>query len=159
MKKETLLLGAVGLLVALNLATLGFMALNRPPHPPRGGPRQADRLIVETLGLDEAQRARFNVLKREHRAHINALDAAYAETSAAYFQQLNGPALPARKDSLERELGRIQSQKAAVTLAHFEQLKALCTPEQRSRFAAFVPDLLRLLLPGEKKGPPPEGRP
>lgn len=159
MKKETLLLWAVGLLVALNLATLGFMVWNRPHHPPRGGPRQVDRLIVETLGLDAAQRARFDVLKREHREQIVQLDAAYAEVSTAYFRQLSGAVLTTRKDSLERELGRIQAQKAAVTLAHFEQLKALCMPQQQARFAELVPDLLRLVLPDEKKGPPPEGRP
>ncbi len=159
MRKETLLWLAIGLLAVLNFATLGFLVLHRPPHPSGGGPRQADRLIVETLGLGEAQRARFGVLKRQHHDQISQLDAAYAETSAAYFQHLNDSLPPARKDSLERELGRIQARKAAVTFAHFEQLKALCTAEQRPRFAALVPELLRLILPDEKKAPPPEGKP
>jgi hypothetical protein len=158
MKKETLLLYTVGLLVALNLATLGFLVWHRPPRPPRSDPRRADRLIVETLGLDDAQRARFGALKGEHHAQILHLDAAYARTSEAYFRLLDGPAQPARKDSLERELGRLQAQKAVVTYAHFQALKALCTPAQRPRFAALVPELLRLILPDEKKGPPPEGR-
>ena len=138
MKKQTLLLWLVGLLVVLNLATLGFLVWRRPPH---GGPRQADRLIVETLGLDAAQRARFEVLKRGHHEQIVGLDAAYARTSAAYFRLLDGEATATQKDSLEQELGRIQARKAAVTFAHFEDLK-----------------LLRLIVPNEKKMPPPEGR-
>ncbi|MCY7352540.1 MAG: hypothetical protein LH606_18095 [Cytophagaceae bacterium] len=158
MKKETLLLWAVGLLALLNLATLGFMVLNRPHRPPHEGPRRADRLIVETLGLDAAQRQQFDRLKREHHQAVTRLEATYAETSAQYFHLLDGPALPARRDSLERVLGSIQAQKAAVTFAHFEDLKALCTAEQRPRFAALVPELLRLILPAEKKGPPPEGK-
>lgn len=159
MKKETLLLLLVGVLVLLNLGTLGYLTLRRPPHPPHGGPHQVDRLIVETLRLNPAQQREFENLKREHREQIRRLDAAYAEASEQYFRLLDGPRDPARNDSLEAKMGRIQAQKAAVTFRHFSQLKALCDAEQRPRFAALVPELLRFLLPSEKKLPPPEGKP
>ncbi len=159
MKKETLLLLLVGVLVVLNLATLGYLTLRRPPRHPTGGPRQVDRLIVETLRLNPAQERQFEGLKREHRAQIRRLDEAYAEASEQYFRLLDGPGDAARNDSLEAALGRIQAQKAAVTFRHFRQLKALCDAEQRPRFTALVPELLRFLLPAEKKLPPPEGKP
>jgi len=158
MKKETLLLLLVGVLVLLNLATLGYLTLRRPPRGPYGGPRQIDRLIVETLRLNPAQQRQFESLKREHRGQIRRLDEEYAQVSEQYFRLLDDPTTTG-KASLETRLGRIQAQKAAVTFQHFSQLKGLCTEEQRPRFAALVPELLRFLLPEEKKLPPPEGKP
>ena len=125
MKKETLLLLLVGVLVVLNLATLGYLTLRRPPRHPNGEPRQVDRLIVETLHLNPAQQRQFEGLKREHRERINQLNEAYAQASGRYFRLINDPPDAARKDSLENTLGQIQAQKAAITFRHFSQLKAL----------------------------------
>ena len=147
MKKETLLTTAVIALLLLNFGTLGFLLLRRPPHPPGEGPGPLDRHIVEQLRLDAAQARQFETLKQAHHEHILASDKAYRDALRNYFDLLRNDSVPiAQRDSLQAVLTRIQDERAAVTFQHFADLKALCTPEQKPRFEALLPELMQVIL-------------
>lgn len=155
MKRETLLTTAVIALLFLNFGTLGFLIFRRPPH--RAGPDRLDRHIVEQLQLDAAQRQQFETLKQAHHRQMLVNEQAYADALRNYFDLLRQDTLvAAKRDSLQGVLTRIQNERASVTFQHFADLKALCTPEQKPRFEALLPELMQVILP-RKEHPP--GRP
>ena len=159
MKRESLLTTLVVLLLVLNAGIITFLALHheRPPSP--GGPPHVDRLIIETLDFDENQKEKFNVLKREHHEQMMRIDGEYKNVLEQYFSLLNNDTVKqSEKDSLEREISRLQLSKATITMEHFRQLKALCKPGQAKRFNELIPELTKIILPHPHgDGPPHEG--
>lgn len=144
MKKETLLIVLVALLVVLNLGTLGFLLLgnSRHPHPPR-----PDKLIIERLELSQEQIVAFEALKKEHRSGINALNQQSKVLYQSYFAILkqDQPNL-AQADSIEQLLAQVQAQKDSVTFDHFIKLRALCQPQQKPLFDGLVDELGDILV-------------
>jgi protein CpxP len=154
MKKETLLTTAVIALLLLNFGTLGFLFFHRPPHPP--GAEQPGRRIVQHLQLDAAQQQKFEQLKSAHHEQMRTADRAYRDALEQYFALLKNDTVDiARRDSLQAVLTRIQQERASVTFQHFADLKALCTPQQRTRFDALLPDLMQVILPPRRDNRPP----
>lgn len=158
MKRETLLTTAVIALLLLNFGTLGFLLLRKPGHPPEG-PRRIDRQIVETLSLTDGQKQQFDQLKKAHHAQMLRSDQAYRSALENYFNQLkNDSVAPAVLDSLQAIALQIQRERSTITFQHFQELKALCTPEQRKAFDGLIPDLMNIILPQRPDGPPGRNR-
>jgi len=154
MKKEKLLVVAVILLFILNLGTLGFLFLHKPPKPPGLGPKQLDRLIVEKLSLNPDQKQAFDRLKKAHHEQMVQHDKDYKTALDNYFSLLkNETVLPAQQDSLQAVLLLIQRERTQITFQHFVDLKALCSPEQRRNFDALLPDLMQVILPKRENEP------
>lgn len=144
MKKESALKAAVVALLVLNLGTLGFL-FSRHKH---GRPMPFDKQIIETLKLDDTQQNTFKTLKNAHHEQMLASDRAYSDALKNYFGLLNRETVPpAVQDSLLRVLTSIQKDRAVATYAHFSDLKALCTPEQKKRFETLLPEVMGIILP------------
>ena len=157
MKKEKLLTLLVILLLLLNISIIIFFVFIGHERPPMGPPK-VDKLITETLNLDEKQIARFNTMKREHHHQMMQLDKQYVELLQQYFELLNVKQLEnSSKDSLENMVEKIQLQKAQITFRHFQELKSLCRPDQIERFQELIPELSKIILPHPPKSelPPP----
>lgn len=139
---------AVIALLVLNFGTLAFLFFRRPPHRPDSGPKQLDRHIVKHLQLDATQRQKFEQLKSAHHAQMLEYDQAYRDALEHYFALLKNDSIPpARHDSLQTVLNRIQQDRAVVTFRHFADLKALCSPEQKNNFNTLLPELMQVILP------------
>lgn len=154
MTRERLLLTLVVALVMLNGVVLFvFMTQgNRPGQPPH------DRVIIETLGLDDSQQRTFDVLKRDHRRQMDSVDRIFAGVLQDYFALLNEPAQP-KKDSLEQVIADLERARVRITHAHFNDLRSLCRPGQKEEFDRFLPELVKFILPPKKKHHRPEGFP
>ena len=152
MKKETLLTTAVIALLLLNLGTLGFLFFRPGPHPPGAKRPPLDRRIEKRLHLDAAQQQTFKQLKSAHQQQIQASDRAYRETMEQYFALLKNE-MPdtAQQDSLLGVLSQIQGNRTTMTFQHFQDLKALCKPNQKEEFAAMLPELMEVILPRPPK--------
>ncbi len=153
MKKETLLTWAVIGLLLLNFGTLGYLFFRRPPHPP--GSQSAHQLglrIAETLHFTPEQQQEFDKRKRAHHEHILQLDKNYADALGDYFALLKNDSLvSAQHDSLLTVLSNIQKERATITFLHFNDLKSMCTPEQRQHFDTLVPELMQVILPPKNR--------
>lgn len=160
-RKNRFLILTVGILVMLNLLTLGMLWMDRhrggePLAPAGGGAPLIDAFLKETLKLTPEQWGAFEPLKQEHRRQMDLLTPALRADKHALFGLLAQDTVSDAE--VKALLTRIAAQHRAidsVTYAHFRQVRALCTPEQRARFAAVAAELPRLLRPG---GPPREGR-
>ncbi len=154
MKKETLLTIAVIGLLLLNLSTLGFLLLRRPPHPDGpGGPQSPGKHLVEKLHFTPEQQGQFEQLKSAHHELMMESDRAYHDALKNYFDLLKSdPVDTIQSGALLARMNAIQETRVTATFKHFADLKALCTQEQKAYFDAFLPELIRVILP--KNGPP-----
>jgi Spy/CpxP family protein refolding chaperone len=157
MKRETLLTFAVAVLFLLNVGTIGFLYMNHvvrhiPPHhrPP------IDDLIIDGLELTDVQQDKFEELKHNHRTQMIALDKEYDAAVKQYFNLLKSDTIEmVSRDSFELRIGSIQIQRAKVTLAHFAELKSICTEAQKKKFDSIIPKLVQIMVPPRH----PAGRP
>lgn len=151
MKKLSALWLAIGILVVLNIAVLSFIFFHKPLQSPPHGLRAFDRLVIQTLELDEAQQQQFDEMKREHHEAIMQLDKDMKAPVEAYFSLLlTKDTSSVKKEELEQQMATIYKEKLRITYRHFEQLKAICRPEQQQHFDKLIPELMQVMQP-----PPP----
>lgn len=127
------------------------MGRNAPPRPP-----ELFQLITERLHFDEKQKKEFFMLRDQHRDAMNKLDADFEITLRNYLQLLSeeNPSV-AVQDSLENVIASIEKAKASATLSHFQQVKNVCTPDQKKNFDQLLPELMQVLMPPKKNNLPP----
>ena len=146
-RTKLLTLAVIGLLL-LNLFTIGYVALRSgpPPHPDQppgsGGPAA---LIIERLHLDARQQARYAELRDQHQQSLRSLNDEAVRLYGSYYGLLEADSLdPVRATALSQQLAQNQQAVAGVNLTHFQQLKALCRPNQQADFRRLVGDLAQL---------------
>lgn len=151
MKRETLLTLAVAALLVLNLGIMTYLFVSRRPsseqdeQPLKG--KKIDDLFITQLRLSEAQQEQFKSLKFEHRSAMQKRDAEYRSLVEQYFSLLRGTTLDTvRRDSLQKLLVSIHSQKVSNTFQHFIALKNICSPEQQFLFEQLIPELSHVLM-------------
>jgi periplasmic protein CpxP/Spy len=153
MKKERLMWAAIAGLLVLNLGTIGYV-MSGSGHPRGGGPW---RYVNSTLALSSHQQDLYLHMRDRHRTEMNRLTEEYRALLHPYLVLLADPAPDtARKAALEAQLAGIERLKVQITFAHFQELKAICTPEQQQRFPEMVPRLAEVLCgPTRPPQPPP----
>ncbi|MBS1902929.1 MAG: periplasmic heavy metal sensor [Bacteroidetes bacterium] len=162
MKRDTLLTIAIVVLLVLNIGTISYLFISRPHHMPppppppmgeRGPMMRPDELIRSTLGLSEAQDKQYAASIETHHSAMMKLDSEFRSAADRYFQMLRGNASQSDKDAALAAIGKAQSGKAEATYKHFEEIRALCTSEQQPKFDSIVPELTRMLLNQQPRGP------
>ncbi|CAN5123818.1 hypothetical protein BH09BAC3_BH09BAC3_30090 [soil metagenome] len=145
--KPRILVTIIIVLIVLNIATMSFMWLNRPPHEPgRGGARPAN-FLIEKVGFSPEQIETYHGLMEEHqRASTSINDSLrfYKSLTFSYLPQNNTAAV---KESVS-SVGRLQQQMEMNTFEHFVKVRALCTPEQAVKFDAVINEVLKMMVPG-----------
>lgn len=153
MSKERFLLIAVVFLLILNGGVIAYLIMGRnvPPRPP-----QLFKIITERLHFDERQKNEFFALRDMHRGSMDKLDAEFESTLRNYLNLLSEESPAVRvQDSLENVMASIEKLRASTTLQHFQQVKNVCSPEQKKEFDKLVPELMRVLMPPKNNNRPP----
>jgi hypothetical protein len=103
----------------------------------------------------------FNKLKSQHHQQMIDLDEAMKEPFNEYFGCLTTEGnITDAQGMLENRIDSLFRLKLKYTYQHFEQLKAICTPEQKSKFNLLVPQLMQVMQPPPPgRIPPPEEQP
>jgi protein CpxP len=154
MSKVTMLTLAVVGLLAVNLGLIAFLVLRKPgppPHERQDGPRN---VIIEKLGLTEAQTARYDQLITEHQAEIRRLNDEIRKTKNNLYATLASDS-ESREDFFISRLGALQRQVETAHYTHFMALKNLCTPDQKDKFNDLTTSLADYFAIGKR---PPMGR-
>lgn len=155
MKKERLFGAAIVGLLLLNLATIGYVVFGK--GRPREN-RETWRYVSTALELSPQQQGLYLQMRDEHRVAMKQFTEDYRTLLYRYLELLVSTTPDsARKATLETQMASVERQKLQVTFAHFESLKAICTPEQQRRFPEMVPRLAEVLCGPVR--PPREGPP
>ncbi len=140
MKRETLYVWIIALLVLVNAVQLGaFLFKPKPPKPPRQEQHQDFRgRAVEILNLSETQREQFYKLADKHGAEMEALNRKEKSLTAAYFDNPTELGLDA--------ILTIQSQKVTFTQEHFNEIESIITVKQKPDFEKFKKEAIQYII-------------
>ncbi|MCC7464691.1 MAG: periplasmic heavy metal sensor [Saprospiraceae bacterium] len=140
---------AVVTLLLLNVGTLTFLWVNRPPNPREAGPFQ---FLVRATGMDEAQQEVYDQLRMEHRATLETYRNQNKQVREAMFRlmatkEADAPEVQMLADSL----GALRAKEERFTYEHFRQVRALCRPDQLQRFDAAIEEAMQSMGPPDRR--------
>lgn len=160
-RTKLLTLAIIGLLL-LNFLTIGFLVVKsghivHPGHPP--GPPGAEEpatVIIRRLHFDEVQQTTYHQLVHEHQNQTRTLRDQSAQLFRDYYGLLESDAPDSAKaNALSQQIAMNQRKMAQLNFTHFQQIKALCRPDQQTDFKQLVSDLAKLF--GQQQRPPRPG--
>jgi protein CpxP len=136
---------AVLVLLLLNMGTLTFLWVNRPPDPREAGPFQ---FLVRATEMDEAQQETYHQLRMEHRNALETYRSQNRQLREAMFQLLaTREANSAEVQMLADSLGALRTKEELFTYEHFRQVRAICRPDQLQRFDAAIGEAVQSMGP------------
>jgi len=167
MVKDKFLYLLITALFVLNLCTLGYIVFERnniphgmnereheepldidPGKQEKNRPGRPDKLIIEKLKLNEEQIKQFEVMKKEHRIHINMLQDSSRVYHDEYFGLLkNSKTDTIKANTLLAKIAQNQIEIDKITYSHFEEIKAICDPTQKELFSSFIDGIARSFKP------------
>ncbi|WP_185716182.1 Spy/CpxP family protein refolding chaperone [Larkinella knui] len=126
-----MLIGIIIALVVLNAGLLTWMWLGSQRHHRDGDGRS---YLSKTLGFSEEQRAKYRAMRQRHFQTIRPLLDSMRQERKRFFGQVSDST---QTDAVLMQQARQMGEKTArldvLTLRHFQQVSALCTPEQRQK--------------------------
>jgi Spy/CpxP family protein refolding chaperone len=145
------------ILLIINIATLGFIYLQRPPHGFPPPPIDAGQYIAHELNFTGEQEEQFNILREENKSVIEELRKASKDFHDHFFDLLKThPSDSLLVLQMADSIVLNQKQIELATFSHFQKVRALCTPEQQKKFDEIIKDALRMMAPhGRRPGMPP----
>lgn len=129
-------------LLAVNIFLLWKMSGNG--IPPRDRPRNA---VIERLGFDEEQVKKYDVLIQEHRKRVKQYNDEFRQLKNALYGTLSAAEGKINTDSLVALMGMKQQEIEKLHYSHFQDIHALCTPEQEEKFQQLTGDIAAIFAP------------
>jgi hypothetical protein len=144
----------IGLLFA-NLLLVGYIISSRNQHHPDGthqgqhrGPRD---LIVKKLHFNEAQVTEYDKLIKWHRSEIDQANDQLMKLKNQLYSGLSTSESINSKDSLFVIIASVQKKIEQTHYKHFEDIKNLCTPDQKIYFEELTKEIAFLFAPPDRK--------
>ena len=134
---------AVGMML-INMALLAFFFYSKPGPPREEGPR---KLVIEKLRFDATQTKQYDQLIEQHRRDIQSGQDHLRDLKNELFQTLRSDKDSGKKDELISMIGEAQVAIEQIHYAHFEQLKAICKPDQIKAYDEMCDDIAKWFAP------------
>lgn len=145
------------ILLLVNVATIGFIWITKPPRP--SGNETAASFLSNELRLDSKQQEKLNDLQasfvdqREDLRHENK------ENFDLYFELLQNPKVDsASVKKAAKAIISIKEKEEIALFYHFQKVRALCNESQKQKFDEIIKEAARMMGPpprGDRQGPPP----
>ena len=140
---------AVLTLLLLNVGTLTFLWVNRPPDPREAGQFQ---FLVRATGMDDAQQAAYQQLRMEHRNALETYRNQNKQVREALFRLMaNKDADAPEVQMLADSLGALRAREEHFTYEHFRQVRAICRQDQLERFDAAIGEAVQSMGPPDRR--------
>jgi len=140
---------AIALLLLLNIGTLAFMWLNRPPPPGARGPFM---FLVKATGMDKAQQATYRQLRDVHHSRMEDFQQQNRQLRGQLFDYL------AQKDQndsqvqlLADSIAAVKRQEEMLTFEHFRRVREICRPDQQLKFDAAIGEAIQSMGPPRQR--------
>jgi periplasmic protein CpxP/Spy len=163
--KNKLLVWLVVLLLIANAAsiTMFWLGKKKQPPTPKGAPNE---FLIKELQLDTKQQEQIDVLIKEHRQAAEQLRRKTREAKESFFDLLKQTNITdSAKQAAVKAISANTEELDLLTLAHFQKIRTLCTPEQQTKFDEIIHQVTNMMGqprppmgPGnDRQGPPPGG--
>jgi periplasmic protein CpxP/Spy len=146
-------------LIALNIVLIVFM-LKGPPrgrHPGGKEDGAPGKFLVKKLKLTAKQEAEFNILREAHHDSIEVLISKEKKLKKSFVDGLISDAASGDEDSILNLIAENKKQVELLTYKHFQEVKKICTSEQKVIFNDIIGDIIEKI--GSPPPPPPSGDP
>lgn len=141
---------AIGLFIS-NLILIGFFYFNKPPK----GPLDRKMIVIDKLHFDKVQIEQYDHLIELHRKEVRQSNEQIRLLKVQLYSTLMHDQASELKDSMIREVSRVQTHMEEVHYDHFLQIKKLCKSDQLVYFKDLTKELATFLNPPH----PPKERP
>ncbi len=136
---------AIGLLLCLNLGTLGWVAFRTQPLR-RPNPSNADAYLSRWLKFSPEQRSRYQQYRRELRTTLQPHEDSLRSLRVDLFRRLGEPDVSeADVNALVHRIERHHGQITRLQFRHWQQVRTLCTPGQQARFDRWMDRLVKTM--------------
>ena len=159
--KNKLLFWLVVLLLVANVATIAMFWLGKRKQPPQpqGSPNS---FLIKELKLDTKQQEQLTVLVKEHREAAELMRQKTREAKESFFDLLKqSNVTDSEKQAAAKAVSVSTEELDLLTLAHFQKIRTLCTPEQQKKFDEIIHQVTSMMgQPRPPLGPgngPPGG--
>ena len=157
-RKNKILLWLVIFLVIANAITLVFLLRNRPF--PKESPAS---FLSRELSFTEDQKKQYEGMVSVHRDSTQILRKELQQAKDEMFALLKQSVISdSIKQSAVKKISTITERMELFTLAHFQEVRSICSPAQKDKFDQVISKMLQLMStsrrppPGvENLGPPP----
>jgi protein CpxP len=132
-------LAVVVALLALNSATLVFIWLQRPPRAALDNRQARDpgEVLSRHLGFSQEQQQQFETLRTAHHDKmITYGDSLKGLKDSLFTLLLNRDSVHAGQ--LFSDIGILHQKVERVTFDHFQQVRSICTDEQRQKYDLMI---------------------
>jgi Spy/CpxP family protein refolding chaperone len=134
--KNRILIGALILLAAINIAMLVTIGFHRMPPKQEarvepGPPGKHHRMVSEELGLTEEQEVLFKELREEYAKENQLIRRQLRENYGKIMKELSAPE-PNNQylDSIAKSIGSLHVDQQQATIKHFLSLREICSEDQ-----------------------------
>ncbi len=141
----------IGFLILLNIGTLSFMWIMRPPPPDgpgrRGGPPLPQGFLAKELGFDNQQAAELKSLMDDYFQQSRKIHSQIRQNKKDIFKliQVDIPDSVAIQEMIQ-EKSRLHSEEENLFVDHYQAIRKICRDDQ-------IENLNRVF--GKAMGPPP----
>ncbi|MBL7765948.1 MAG: periplasmic heavy metal sensor [Chitinophagaceae bacterium] len=140
------------ILLLLNLGTLSFIWMHKPP-PHR---EEVGAFLKRKLHFSEEQEKLFDSMKQAHRRYRRPLMQAQRDARDKLFALLKNPQIDsATVIEAVNQIWMNKKEEELSTFYHFSEVRKICTPEQQKIFDEVIQEGLRNMAPPL---PPKDGR-
>jgi periplasmic protein CpxP/Spy len=126
-------------LLIINLMMLGHIWF--PPQPKR---EDIVRILTDELNFTPEQRAKFDLLHDSHRENMHFLKRKNEDIHDQFFKHINDAVLDSAyvKSTIDSMSIALKNMETA-NFFHFRNVRDLCTPEQKERYAFLIQEAFR----------------
>ena len=134
-------------LVALNIGTLAYFQLSKPPHPPKLG----EIILSSKLELKDDAKSKVDALEKQHHKDKKVLIHRDHDLHRKLFNRL-GSGQPTH--DLLNQINKNKEEIESMTFIFFDDVTEYCNEKQKKKLIQFVQKRLNKIRPG----PPPPRR-
>ncbi|WP_119079428.1 Spy/CpxP family protein refolding chaperone [Chitinophaga alhagiae] len=150
-------------LLLTNILLLVFFVWKKPepPHPgggtARSGRGETTQILEKEVGFDAQQMEQYRKLKEQHWDRMKPYFGELRTARNNFYKLLNEASVPDSViNSAADSIAAKQKQMDLQTFRHFQQVKAIGTPEQQAKFDTLVQQVIKRMGGGPRRSQPKE---
>ncbi|HWB63026.1 MAG TPA: periplasmic heavy metal sensor [Chitinophagales bacterium] len=166
-EKPKFLLGIIAVLLIIDIGMVAFIWMG-PGRPHNVGRPDNSRFLIDELKMDQNQQQQYEKLKMQLHRQLGEVQHKDRELHDRFFSLFSAPSVDsAELEQIVDSIGASRKEIELITFRHFQQVRALCTPEQQKKFDKVIGEMMKLMGPhpggpptgknGDGPPPPPEG--